>query len=118
MGADDHEILIRDYQNAEYYGEISIGSNNQKFQVIFDTGEGRRQGRCQASAGVSSLEGGLLVRNDRCLGVVMQGGRCFGKMAHCTAGAPDAVSGRRFSAVARYACSPVCSTHAKRPVPP
>jgi len=31
-------INIQDYQNAEYYGPVSIGTPAQTFQVIFDTG--------------------------------------------------------------------------------
>lgn len=31
-------IMIHDYQNAEYYGEISLGTPSQTFEVIFDTG--------------------------------------------------------------------------------
>lgn len=35
----DHEdIVINDFQNAQYYGEIGLGSPPQTFQVIFDTG--------------------------------------------------------------------------------
>jgi len=30
--------IIKDYANAQYYGEVNIGSPPQKFQVIFDTG--------------------------------------------------------------------------------
>lgn len=35
---DTGEIIINDFQNAQYYGEISLGSPSQTFQVIFDTG--------------------------------------------------------------------------------
>jgi hypothetical protein len=31
-------IIIKDYSNAQYFGEISIGEPSQKFTVIFDTG--------------------------------------------------------------------------------
>ncbi|RLN97521.1 hypothetical protein BBJ28_00022133, partial [Nothophytophthora sp. Chile5] len=31
-------VVIRDFQNAQYYGEISLGSPPQPFSVIFDTG--------------------------------------------------------------------------------
>jgi len=31
-------VVINDYQNSQYYGEISLGNPEQKFEVIFDTG--------------------------------------------------------------------------------
>jgi len=31
-------IVINDYENAQYYGEIALGTPEQKFNVIFDTG--------------------------------------------------------------------------------
>jgi hypothetical protein len=31
-------IVINDYQDAEYYGEISVGTPSQNFKVIYDTG--------------------------------------------------------------------------------
>jgi hypothetical protein len=35
----DHaNVVIRDFQNAQYYGEISLGTPAQTFTVIFDTG--------------------------------------------------------------------------------
>eukprot|EP00916_Digyalum_oweni_P006147 GHVL01010606.1.p1 GENE.GHVL01010606.1~~GHVL01010606.1.p1 ORF type:complete len:506 (+),score=86.70 GHVL01010606.1:161-1678(+) len=33
---DDHDVVIHDFQNAQYYGDITIGG--QTFSVIFDTG--------------------------------------------------------------------------------
>ncbi|KAL4116397.1 hypothetical protein PRIC2_011851 [Phytophthora ramorum] len=35
---DSANVVIRDFQNAQYYGAISIGSPPQPFSVIFDTG--------------------------------------------------------------------------------
>lgn len=35
---DDGSIVINDYENSQYYGEISLGTPAQKFEVIFDTG--------------------------------------------------------------------------------
>ncbi|TFJ83444.1 hypothetical protein NSK_005284 [Nannochloropsis salina CCMP1776] len=32
------DIIISDVSNAQYFGEISVGSDRQAFQVIFDTG--------------------------------------------------------------------------------
>lgn len=35
----DHaDVVIQDFQNAEYYGEIQVGTPGQKEMVIFDTG--------------------------------------------------------------------------------
>lgn len=35
---DESQVVINDFQNAQYYGLVEIGSPKQKFQVIFDTG--------------------------------------------------------------------------------
>lgn len=35
---DSGDITIKDYSNAQYYGEISLGTPAQNFEVIFDTG--------------------------------------------------------------------------------
>ena len=32
------DIVINDFQNAQYYGLVYLGSPPQKFEVIFDTG--------------------------------------------------------------------------------
>jgi hypothetical protein len=36
--SDNGNIVINDYENSQYYGEVSLGTPEQKFQVIFDTG--------------------------------------------------------------------------------
>jgi hypothetical protein len=38
FGGEPTDIPIQDYQNAQYYGEIEVGSPGQKERVIFDTG--------------------------------------------------------------------------------
>jgi hypothetical protein len=38
LGAGPDDIIIKDYQNAQYYGEISVGTPAQSMAVIFDTG--------------------------------------------------------------------------------
>jgi len=35
---DSGDITIKDYQNSQYFGEMSVGTPAQKFDVIFDTG--------------------------------------------------------------------------------
>jgi len=37
LQADDN-IIIKDYANAQYYGEVSIGTPGETFKVVFDTG--------------------------------------------------------------------------------
>ena len=36
--SDDGSIVINDYENSQYYGEINLGTPEQSFEVIFDTG--------------------------------------------------------------------------------
>jgi len=38
LGSGSGSVAINDYMNAQYYGEIEVGSPGQKEQVIFDTG--------------------------------------------------------------------------------
>lgn len=38
IGGSTSDVVISDYQNAQYYGEISVGTPGQKELVIFDTG--------------------------------------------------------------------------------
>jgi hypothetical protein len=37
-GASPGDVVIQDYQNAQYYGQISVGTPGQKENVVFDTG--------------------------------------------------------------------------------
>ena len=37
-GSSNGPILIKDYENAQYFGVVEIGTPPQSFQVIYDTG--------------------------------------------------------------------------------
>eukprot|EP01038_Epipyxis_sp_PR26KG_P005461 gene5461-7561_t len=50
----DGSIVINDYENSQYYGEIALGSPSQKFNVIFDTGSSDlwvASAQCDSSCG-------------------------------------------------------------------
>lgn len=50
-------IVINDYQNAQYYGEIQLGTPAQSFNVIFDTGSSNlwvASSSCDLSCGLHS----------------------------------------------------------------
>lgn len=38
LGGSTTPVVIKDYQNAQYYGEISVGTPAQTMTVIYDTG--------------------------------------------------------------------------------
>lgn len=57
MSADlksDGSIVINDYENSQYYGEVALGTPEQKFNVIFDTGSADlwvASSQCDSSCG-------------------------------------------------------------------
>jgi hypothetical protein len=38
LGSEGGDIVIKDYQNSQYFGQMSVGTPAQNFDVIFDTG--------------------------------------------------------------------------------
>jgi hypothetical protein len=38
FGGEPSDVVIQDYQNAQYYGQIEVGTPGQKEMVVFDTG--------------------------------------------------------------------------------
>ena len=38
LRSQDADVVINDYNNAQYYGTVSLGTPGQPFSVIFDTG--------------------------------------------------------------------------------
>ncbi|CAM9556089.1 unnamed protein product [Ectocarpus sp. 4 AP-2014] len=51
------KVIVKDYQNAQYYGQVEIGSPPQSFEVIFDTGSANlwvAGSKCGLSCGLHS----------------------------------------------------------------
>jgi hypothetical protein len=85
---EESDVAINDYGNAQYYGEISVGTPAQKFQVIFDTGSSnlwvpsKKCGlSCLLKKKYDSSKSSTYVKNDGDFNIMYGSGPVSGKLS-------------------------------------
>mmetsp|Transcript_12549 Transcript_12549/g.21224 ORF Transcript_12549/g.21224 Transcript_12549/m.21224 type:complete len:350 (-) Transcript_12549:63-1112(-) len=85
---DTGDIVVTDYSNAQYYGEISLGSPGQTFEMIFDTGSSNlwvASSNCDSSCTphpeYNSSASATYVANGTLFEIVYGSGACTGVLS-------------------------------------
>lgn len=88
-GKDD--IVINDFQNAQYYGQVSVGTPKQNFDVIYDTGSsnlwvpGKCGFRCISKSKFDASKSSSYVENGTAFDIQYGSGPVSGKVETDTA---------------------------------
>lgn len=85
---DSGDIVVKDYSNAQYFGEIQLGTPGQAFEVIFDTGSANlwvAGSDCDDSCGrhpeYNSDESSTYQANGTLFEIVYGSGACTGNLS-------------------------------------
>jgi len=99
------DIVINDFQNAQYYGEVSVGTPGQKFNVIYDTGSsnlwipGKCGFRCITKSKFDASKSSSYVENGTSFDIQYGSGPVSGKVEQDNACLGNACFGKQLLAV-------------------
>lgn len=90
LGDSGGSISIHDYENAQYFGEVSLGTPGQTFSVIFDTGSsnlwvaGSECSNCRPHPEYESSDSSTYVENGTLFEIMYGSGACTGYLSQDT----------------------------------